>query len=122
QAPRISAIRENASTLAELKDYLGVFDNAELNDKALAYLIKTKGTDEIAYAIKDFLTDNINVSFEELVTNLHQPDLKKRDIFMILRTFITGRKDGPPLKEIFPLVPADTIARRIDTYLRLKGT
>ena len=36
---------------------------------------------------------------------------------MILRIFLTGRKSGPPLKEILQLIPNDIIVKRIDRYL-----
>jgi glutamyl/glutaminyl-tRNA synthetase len=44
-------------------------------------------------------------------------DLKKKDFFMVLRILFTGRKSGPPLKEIFQLIPKDIIMKRIDGYL-----
>lgn len=117
----IAAIRENAATVKELKDYLAIFEDAKVNDGALSYLMKTKGAEEMAHAMKGVLTGK-TVSFEELVDALDRPaDLKKKDVFMILRTFITGRKDGPPLKDIFPLVPRDIITRRIDNYLGRKS-
>ena len=106
--PRISAVRENASTVNDLKDYMGIFTKPELDERALNYLAKTRGANEIAREIKDLLSGNANISFEELTNRIGMPvNIKKKEFFMILRAFITGRPDGPPLKDVFPLVPSE---------------
>lgn len=120
EAPRISAVRENASTVNDLKDYMGIFTKPELDERALSYLAKTRGTDEVALGIKGLLSADVQVSFEELTNRIGASgNIKKKDLFMILRAFITGRPDGPPLKDVFPLVPASIITGRIEAYLNL---
>jgi hypothetical protein len=32
---------------------------------------------------------------------------------MLLRIVVTGRKSGPPLADVFPLIPKDSIRKRI---------
>ena len=32
---------------------------------------------------------------------------------MLLRVMLTGRKDGPPLKDVLPLIKKDVIAERM---------
>jgi len=119
-APRISAVRENISTINDLKDYMRIFTKSELDERALNYLAKTSGTSEIARRIRGLLSADAKVSFEELTDRIGMPgNIKKKDLFMILRAFITGRSDGPPLKDVFPLVPADIITGRIEAYLDL---
>ena len=120
EAPLISAVRDNASTVNDLKGYMDIFTKPELGDRALDYLTKTRGANEIAREIKDLLSGNTNISFEELTSRIGMPqDIKKKDLFMILRAFITGRPDGPPLKDVFPLVPASIVSGRIEAYLNL---
>jgi glutamyl/glutaminyl-tRNA synthetase len=121
EAPRVSAVRENASTINELRDYLGIFAKPELDERALHYLAKTRGASEIARSVRDILSGNEMVSFDEVTKSIGQPGtIRKKDIFMILRAFITGRPDGPPLKEVFPLVPSEIIIGRIEAFLNIR--
>jgi glutamyl/glutaminyl-tRNA synthetase len=121
QAGKISAVRQNASTLNDLKEYMEIFNGVDIREGTLGYLMNKAEAEEIGHATKGLLNGNEGLSFEELTQTLSRPaDLKKKDFFMILRAFITGRSDGPPLKEIFPLVPVDIITGRIDAYLNLK--
>ncbi len=120
EAPRISAVRENASTLNDLRDYMGMFTKQELDERALDHLAKIRGSDEVARAMKDIISGNTNISFDEMTKRIRMPEnIRKKDLFMILRAFITGRSDGPPLKDVFPLVPFSVIAGRIEAYLHL---
>ncbi|MBP7527148.1 MAG: glutamate--tRNA ligase [Syntrophorhabdaceae bacterium] len=124
EAVKISAVRDNASTLNDLKDYMEIFSAADIKESALRYLMNTAAAAETGRAVRELLGGREGLSFEELTQALRRPaDLKKKDFFMILRAFITGRSDGPPLKDLFPLVPVDIITGRIDAYLnpRHKG-
>jgi glutamyl/glutaminyl-tRNA synthetase len=40
--------------------------------------------------------------------------LKKKDLFMVLRILSTGRTSGPPLAEVFPLIPKEHIIERVE--------
>lgn len=116
---KVSVVRENASTLSELREYMEIFDRAEFREDALRYLAKTDAAGEIAGSVRSCLAARDGLTFDELTGALAAPPgLKKRDLFMILRTLITGRSDGPPLREVFPLVPVEVITGRIDAYLR----
>jgi len=118
-AVKISAVRDNAATLKDLRDYMEIFNSADIKENALRYLMNREAAGEMGRAVKELLGGRKGLSFEELTETLKRPaDLKKKDFFMILRAFITGRSDGPPLKEIFPLVPVDIITGRIDAYLK----
>lgn len=120
QARPVLAVRENASTLEELKEYMAVFDEAVLKEDALAYLKDMVQAGQMGRRVKELLGGGRTPSFEDLAGELKQQEsLKRKDLFMVLRAFITGRTDGPPLKDIFPLIPADIIRRRIDVYLNL---
>ena len=57
-------------------------------------------------------------SFDTLLNTLVlRNELKKKDVFMVLRIFLTGRKSGPPLKELFQMIPKEIILERINKYL-----
>ncbi len=121
RSAKVSAVRENASTLNDLREYMEIFESAQLKEGALHHLMKMAASDEMGHRVKQLLDGREGLSFEDLMQGLKQPDdLRKRDFFMILRAFITGRSDGPPLKEVFPLVPVHIITGRIDAYLNLK--
>lgn len=118
EADRVSAVRENASTVSDLKDYLNIFTRPELDERVLTYLAKTDGAGEIAREMKGLLSGDVQVSFEDLAGMIGaRENLRRKDLFMILRAFVTGRPDGPPLKDVFPLVPVSIITGRIEAYL-----
>jgi hypothetical protein len=95
-----------------------MFDRAEFRESALRYLLKMAAAGKIAKAVRPRLAAGSGLTFDELAGALAAPPgLKKRDLFMILRAFITGRSDGPPLRDVFPLVPVEVITGRIDAYL-----
>lgn len=115
---RVSVVRENAATLTELREYMEMFDRVEFRPEALRYLMKTDAAGGVAKTVRSRLAAGDSLTFDELTAVLGSPPgLKKRDLFMILRALITGRSDGPPLRDVFPLIPAEVIAGRIDVYL-----
>ena len=118
---RISILRENAATLNELKEYLAIFDSPLLNDKARAYLSKTQLPDGILQTVADMFGGDKRRSVEETVHMLMETyDLKKRDVFMILRIFLTGRMDGPPLTDVINYIPSEIIIDRLQTQFEQK--
>lgn len=118
QADRISAVRENASTIVDLKGYLDIFTTPGIDERALTYLAKTDRAVEIAHEMKGLLSGNEKISFDDLANRIGmRENVRKKDLFMILRAFVTGRPDGPPLKDVFPLVPTGIINSRIEAYL-----
>ncbi len=120
EAPKVSAVRENVSTVNDLKGYMEMFGKPELDERAVNYLAKARSTGDIARAIRELLPGKKELSFEEFTDRMEIPaDIKKKELFMILRAFITGRSDGPPLKDVFPLVPAEIITGRIESYFNL---
>jgi glutamyl/glutaminyl-tRNA synthetase len=121
EAAQVSAVRENASTLADLREYMEMFHGTDLKEGAVRHLMKMNAAEKIGDGMKDLITGRDGLTFDELTGSLAKPpDLRKRDFFMILRAFITGRPDGPPLREVFPLVPTDVIIARIDSYLNIR--
>jgi nondiscriminating glutamyl-tRNA synthetase len=115
---RIVALRENAATLNEMKDYLDIFDKVDMSEEGKTYLSQLALSNDFVTRIAGFFTAQSSPSVDNMVnTLLEGSGLKKKDMYMILRIFLTGRKSGPPLKEILQLIPNDIIVKRIDSYL-----
>ena len=115
---RIAVLRENAATLNEMKEYLDIFEKADMSEEGMSYLSQLALPDNFVTTIAGFFTEHAVPSVENIVNALMEGSgLKKKDLYMILRIFLTGRKSGPPLKEILQLIPNDIIIKRIDRYL-----
>jgi nondiscriminating glutamyl-tRNA synthetase len=116
---RISVLRENAATLNEMKEYLDIFDKADMSEEGRLYLSQLALQDNFVTKIAGFFTEHNIPLVENIINALMEegPGLKKKDLYMILRIFLTGRKSGPPLKEILQMIPNDIIIKRIDRYL-----
>lgn len=115
---RIAVLRENAKTLNEMEEYLDIFSKADISDDAMSYLSLIALPDSVVTRITGFFTEYNNPSVEGIIDALTEGSaLKKKDLYMILRIFLTGRKNGPPLKEIFQLIPAEIVLKRIKSYL-----
>ena len=115
---RIAVLRENAATLNEMKEYLDIFDKADISEEGRAYLSQLALPDNFVTRIAGSFIGQTNLSVESIVNALMEGSgLKKKDLYMILRVFLTGRKSGPPLKEILRLIPNDIIVKRMGRYL-----
>lgn len=117
---KVLLLRENAKTLVEIKDLLSIFDGTDIDREGNEYLKSQKNTTIIIEAIKTILNDKTDITFEELTNEIcNRINIKKKDMFMTLRIIFTGRKSGPPLGEIFHLIPKDNIMRRINGFIRI---
>jgi glutamyl/glutaminyl-tRNA synthetase len=115
---RVTLLRENTATLTEMREYLDIFDKPAISEEGALYLDRIAPSEDFIASLRNFLTHNDTSSFERIIDALGgKTDLKKKDFFMVLRILFTGRKSGPPLKEIFQLIPKDIIMKRIDGYL-----
>jgi len=64
--------------------------------------------------VKKAFDDGSEVTFEEILEKvIHAVNAPKKELFLVLRILITGRTDGPPLKDIFQLIPRVHILERI---------
>lgn len=114
---KVCLVRDNARTMIEVKDLLNIFNGVDVTQEGLAFLRERKEAGAVIHELKGMLTDG-GVTFEHVLQRLEgTTNMKKRDILMVLRIISTGRKSGPPLGEIFHLIPKDIIITRIDSYL-----
>jgi glutamyl/glutaminyl-tRNA synthetase len=112
---RVSLLRENVKTIHDFKDLLKIFDSEDTAEEALGFLKEQKEASTVFNEFRAILSEDGGLSFERTLQRLEVvTSMKRRDMFLLLRIFTTGRKNGPPLGEIFPLIPKDIIMKRVE--------
>ncbi|HOJ43071.1 MAG TPA: glutamate--tRNA ligase, partial [Syntrophorhabdaceae bacterium] len=111
---RVGVIRENAKTLQELKDYLNIFDGDSIDNDALEYVLKINGLVNIVEIIEDAIKRDSIKDFHHLLDEIKSKTmLSRKELMISLRIILTGRKSGPPINEVFPLISKESIYKRI---------
>jgi len=111
---KVFLLRENARTLVEMKELLAIFEGTEIANNGLDYLGKASSAGAVRKLVKETLDNEAEVTFEEIFERVaHVVDVPKKELFMVLRILLTGRMDGPPLKDMFRLIPKGHILERI---------
>jgi glutamyl-tRNA synthetase len=111
---KLLLLRENARTLVEMKELLGIFEGTEIANNGLDYLANASSPHAVVMMVKKVLDDGSEITFEEILEKvIHSVNAPKKELFLVLRILITGRTDGPPLKDIFHLIPRVHILERI---------
>lgn len=111
---KLLLLRENARTLVEMKELLGIFEGTEIAENGLDYLANALNAHAVVMVVKKALDDGSEVTFEDILEKvIHAVNAPKKELFLVLRILITGRTDGPPLKDIFHLIPRVNILERI---------
>lgn len=115
---KVALIKENAKTLNEIRELLGMFDSADTTDEGLAYLSEVEAVGSIISTLKKSLMDQPDTDFDSIAQTVKgESNLVKKELFMVLRILITGRRTGPPLKELFQFIPKEIIMKRLNAYL-----
>ena len=113
-ADRVALLRENGKTLLEIKEFLDIFDSSGIHAEAFDHLSRVKGLELPLSLLRETLAGDAKISFEEIYKTMEtRTGLARRDLMMLLRIAITGRKSGPPLKEVFRLTPEQIILERV---------
>ncbi len=113
-AEKVAVLRENGKTIAELKELLDIFRSSDIHPQALEYLGRMKGLERSLSLLRETLKKDAKRPFEEIYEMLEKDTgLAKREVMMLLRVAITGRKSGPPIKEVFRLIPESHILERV---------
>ncbi len=114
-AEKISLLRENAKTLNDFNELLKIFDSADTSDEGFAFLREKADAGKVIAETRAVLSEQGAPSFEQTLERIGAATgMKRRDKLLLLRILITGRKSGPPLGEIFPLIPKDIIMTRLE--------
>jgi glutamyl/glutaminyl-tRNA synthetase len=97
-----------------MKELLDIFEGMEIADDGTEYLSRATDPGAVARAIKEALHGSGEVTFEEVFEKVtHEVNVPRKELFMVLRVVITGRTNGPPLKDMFRLIPRGHILERI---------
>jgi glutamyl-tRNA synthetase len=110
---KVAILRENARTLQEMRSMLAIFESADVEEEAVRFLLSLKDLSQAPALLRVIAGGNhhdVEALFKELEK---RSTLSKRELFMLLRIAISGRKNGPPLKELYRLIPRDSILERI---------
>jgi len=110
---RVALLRDNARTLIELRDQLAMFDGPVVSEEAVEHVLLRKELVQAVPVVQEVLKDG-EIQFDELVDRLQKiAGLAKRDAMMLLRITITGQKKGPPLRDVFQIMPKQVILDRV---------
>lgn len=112
---KIFLLRENARTLVEIKELLDIFEGTNITDDGVDILSRSPTALNAVRAIRETLEGIEAPSFEDVYNQAAQAvDISKKELFMLLRIVITGRTNGPPLKDIFHLISKGHVLARIE--------
>jgi nondiscriminating glutamyl-tRNA synthetase len=112
---RVSLLRDNAKTLNEFNDLIKIFESPGTTEEGLAFLGEQKESGTVINELDAILSEEDILSFDRTLQRIEAAtNMKKRDRLLLLRILSTGRKSGPPLGEIFHLIPKDIIMKRIE--------
>ena len=119
----LDAVKENTETLAEFRDYVSIFLPGEfaVDDEARSVLAED-GALEAVKAMEGIVKGLEGVDeddFPQIVAELKkQTGLKGKKLFAPLRAALTGRVEGPELKNILPLLGKRVILERLAQTLK----
>lgn len=112
---KIALLRENAGTLVELKDHLDIFEGDQIDEEALDFALNIGALGAIVNSMIGLFSGNSRPALEDL-HNLVKgaPGVSRKKVFMLLRIITTGRKSGPPLTEVYPLISTRSVVGRLE--------
>jgi nondiscriminating glutamyl-tRNA synthetase len=119
----LDAVKENAETLAEFRDYISIFLPGEfsLDDEARSVLTEDGALEAVKAmeAVAQGLGEVDDEAFPQIVAELKKrTGLKGKKLFAPLRAALTGRIEGPELKHILPLLGKGVILERLAQVLK----
>jgi len=116
---KTEVLKENVRTLKELKEFMSIFDGAYIDDSAMDFVFKIKDIGFISEILEDSIKKYPDIGFDDLYTMLNERlKLSKKELMLALRVIITGKKSGPPIKDIFPLIDRNSILKRLECLKR----
>ena len=119
----MDAVKENVETLAEIKGYLPIFLPGEFSlDAEARSALAEDGALEAIKAMEEVVKGLGEVdeeAFPQVVAELKKrTELKGKRLFAPIRAALTGRVEGPELKEILPLLGKRVILERLTQALK----
>lgn len=104
-------VRSNINSIDEIKEWdLLINKDFKIKEK----ITLKKGLKDV---IKKCIPEKVNQEFWKLWTNniLTKYDIKPKDLYLMLRKILTGKKFGPSMNDLLTLMKKDEIMKRVET-------
>lgn len=112
---KVALLRENAGTLLDMREQLDIFEGDGIETEALDFALKVDSLGAIVKAMNRQFSEKGRPAIEDLHKLLKESSgLTRKDVFMLLRVITTGRKSGPPLTEVYPLISTRSVVGRLE--------
>ncbi|HOL05520.1 MAG TPA: hypothetical protein PLO04_05210, partial [Syntrophorhabdaceae bacterium] len=93
---------------------LTIFDGKTIDEDGISYISQRNGIKDMADSIERLIKDYPNLDFDYILEEIRSRyRLPKKEAMILLRVIFTGKKNGPPLRDIFPLILKDSILARL---------
>ena len=115
----VEAIQENLMTLADIAEYLPIFDDERFGlSSEASRVLETEDARRVLQVLRKALFDTKDEETDlygrVLATIKQETGLKGKALFMPLRAAVTGRIRGPELEKIFALLGKSSLEKRLD--------
>jgi len=118
----VGAVRDNLMTLADIGDYLEIFDDDRygLSEEASS-ILQTEAASVVLRAMKetlDRLGDDETDLYGKVIASVKETTgLKGKAVFMPIRAAVTGRSHGPELDKVFAILGRSSLKQRLEMAL-----
>jgi glutamyl-tRNA synthetase len=111
---KVAVLKESARTINDIVPMLDIFESAAIDENAMEYLLSVKDRRLVPILLGQVF-DGSHGTFEEIFSRLEKVGgLSRRELLMLLRVAMTGKRSGPPLTELYPIIPKEFILKRIE--------
>jgi glutamyl-tRNA synthetase len=115
---KVAILRENARTIKDIAPMLDIFETSDIDETAMEYLLSVKDR-QLALTLLAEISDSSHGEFETVFARLEKVGgFSRRELLMLFRAAATGKKSGPPLAELYRMIPKDIILKRIECVTR----
>ncbi|HRS86222.1 MAG TPA: glutamate--tRNA ligase [Syntrophales bacterium] len=114
----IAAVRDNLTDLAQIGDYLVMFDDGRFRlDEEAAAVLGREGSREVVAALGEAV-DRHGASFGAVMAYVEEKTSRRgRDLFLPVRAALTGRVRGPELERVFDVLGPESVKKRVAKVL-----
>lgn len=119
-----AALKNNLVTLADIKDYIGIFvdDLFEMTQDA-ALILKQDSARKVISALRTAINEisSSDVSiYEKFIDRIRKDTgLEGKKLFMPIRAALTGKTMGPELDNVFAILGREAVFRRIERAFKM---
>ncbi|MBI2027048.1 MAG: glutamate--tRNA ligase [Deltaproteobacteria bacterium] len=117
----LKVLQTSVAKLTDVTDQLQIFlkDKFLIEDDVIKETAKDLDFKKVLIALSKILEDNPDIDFDDLKKQLqNETSLKGKKLFHPLRYAMTGRKNGPELALVMPLLPKNELKLRVDKLLK----